>query len=85
MRWCIPSPKPFGKLSRRPASTLVRFADRDPIDGMACVVGGDQKGHPIVFTVHDLFSKVNPIMIPPLFDVAATTDGLRISSALARR
>jgi hypothetical protein len=51
---------PFGKLSRRPASTLVRFADRDPIDGMGMCCGGDQKSCPsIVTSVHDLFSKVN--------------------------
>ncbi len=58
MRWCIPSPMPFGKLSRRPASTLVRFADRDPIDGMACVVGAIKKAPHLSQSVHDLFSKV---------------------------
>jgi hypothetical protein len=59
MRKCIPSPTPFGRLSRRPASTLVRFADRDPIDGMACVLGAIEKLPHCDHSVPDLFSKVN--------------------------
>jgi hypothetical protein len=42
------------KLSRWPASTLARFADRDPIDGMACVVGAIKKAphcHHTVYTI----------------------------------
>jgi hypothetical protein len=56
-RKCIPSPMPFGKLSRPPASTLVRFADRDPI-GMACVVGAIKKA-PTVTTVYTICSQMS--------------------------
>jgi hypothetical protein len=43
MRKCIPSAMPFGKLSRWPASTLVRFAVRDPIDGIGMCCGAIKK------------------------------------------